>query len=363
MAEKHISLQLVKWPYYVGQAIMTVIAVLIAVRADDLSGWTALLCILAAVTGATFIIVPFYLEHRTNLQVYIVDSQTKAAMQRDRFAQWESLFTEQIQRFTSLNTQIEQNMLATEGMVHRADRKLQALELLEGKMDKILTHIVSSDSTFKQQIPPSLKPTQPFSSCPSNKNEIHSIQMDEKIEIKNEFPIAQNSKESTLTSNMDQAQSTQSLDSSQNPTELSPEIEKNLIKLSKQTAEDEVVLQNKEIRSVDFQKTNSEKQSLSTKIGKPGEVLVIVNVMIGLGNKPFIRGTGAGLSWDKGVPMEFLEIGKWSWQTKNDQDWLEFQIFKNDHQADKSIYRLKPGEVIEVVPQFPASEKNEQKFK
>ena len=35
--------------------------------------------------------------------------------------------------------------------------------------------------------------------------------------------------------------------------------------------------------------------------------------MIGIGNKPYLRGEGPGLSWDEGVPMNFIEIGKWSW--------------------------------------------------
>ena len=40
---------------------------------------------------------------------------------------------------------------------------------------------------------------------------------------------------------------------------------------------------------------------------------LIVNLMIGIGNKPFVRGTGPGLSQDKGVPMSFLGIGRWQW--------------------------------------------------
>ena len=39
----------------------------------------------------------------------------------------------------------------------------------------------------------------------------------------------------------------------------------------------------------------------------------MAKVKIGIGNKPFLRGEGPGLSWEEGVPMNFVEIGKWSW--------------------------------------------------
>ena len=44
-----------------------------------------------------------------------------------------------------------------------------------------------------------------------------------------------------------------------------------------------------------------------------GITTVIAKVMIGIGNKPYVRGEGPGLSWEEGVPMNFLEIGKWAW--------------------------------------------------
>ncbi len=46
---------------------------------------------------------------------------------------------------------------------------------------------------------------------------------------------------------------------------------------------------------------------------KKSDSAVVASVFIGIGNKPFVRGSGAGLNWDKGIAMEFVEIGKWQW--------------------------------------------------
>ena len=54
-------------------------------------------------------------------------------------------------------------------------------------------------------------------------------------------------------------------------------------------------------------------EEVTTKKAPGGMTTVIAKVMIGIGNKPFVRGEGPGLSWDEGVAMNFLEIGKWAW--------------------------------------------------
>ncbi|MGF1484819.1 MAG: hypothetical protein ACFBZ8_10705, partial [Opitutales bacterium] len=45
----------------------------------------------------------------------------------------------------------------------------------------------------------------------------------------------------------------------------------------------------------------------------PMESGLVANVLIGIGNVPYIRGDGGGLSKTKGKAMEFVEIGKWRW--------------------------------------------------
>lgn len=79
------------------------------------------------------------------------------------------------------------------------------------------------------------------------------------------------------------------------------------------------------------------------------------HVLIGIGNKPFLRGDGPGLSADKGVPMEFVEIGQWRWVAPNDSSApITLHILKNDEiPAEGGPITLKPGQSLEVSPVFP----------
>jgi hypothetical protein len=67
-----------------------------------------------------------------------------------------------------------------------------------------------------------------------------------------------------------------------------------------------------------------------------------------------LRGSGGGLSWEKGILMEFQEIGKWRWVAPSDLDTaVEVQIFRNDEDPDQSgKYTLDPGQKLEVSPVF-----------
>lgn len=84
-----------------------------------------------------------------------------------------------------------------------------------------------------------------------------------------------------------------------------------------------------------------------------GPTTVVANVMIGIGNKPYLRGEGPGLSWDEGVPMNFIEIGKWAWSPSRKNASLTVQVYRNDQDPDKSgKIEVKPGQKLEITPDF-----------
>lgn len=87
---------------------------------------------------------------------------------------------------------------------------------------------------------------------------------------------------------------------------------------------------------------------------KKSDSAVVASVFIGIGNKPFIRGSGAGLNWDKGIAMEFVEIGKWQWIAPADLDEpVELQLYRNDEDVDSTgKYTLEPGQQLDVSPVF-----------
>jgi hypothetical protein len=91
----------------------------------------------------------------------------------------------------------------------------------------------------------------------------------------------------------------------------------------------------------------SEDEAAPTATGATGTAL-IVNLMIGIGNKPFVRGTGPGLSRDKGVPMNFLGIGRWQWISPDPEAPATVEVWKNDQSPMGEALHLPGGEPVEV---------------
>jgi hypothetical protein len=87
---------------------------------------------------------------------------------------------------------------------------------------------------------------------------------------------------------------------------------------------------------------------------KKNDAVLTVNILIGIGNRPYLRGSGGGLSWAKGIPMDFEEIGKWRWIAPADVgEALELQVYRNDEDADRTgKHVLEPGQRLEVEPIF-----------
>ena len=81
--------------------------------------------------------------------------------------------------------------------------------------------------------------------------------------------------------------------------------------------------------------------------GASGTALIIY-LMIGIGNKPFVRGTGPGLSQDKGVPMGFLGIGRWQWISPDPEAPATVEVWKNDQSPMGEPLHIPGGEPLEV---------------
>jgi hypothetical protein len=84
-----------------------------------------------------------------------------------------------------------------------------------------------------------------------------------------------------------------------------------------------------------------------------GATRLLATAYIGIGNKLFIRGDGPGLSWDRGVPMQFVSIGKWGWFTHDATGPVRVKLYKNDETAALSgEFTLEPGKHTEVTALF-----------
>jgi hypothetical protein len=85
-----------------------------------------------------------------------------------------------------------------------------------------------------------------------------------------------------------------------------------------------------------------------------GATRLLVTAYIGIGNRLFIRGDGPGLSWERGVPLQFISIGKWRWETGEASGPIRFRIYKNDELECSALGEqvLDPGYLQEVTASF-----------
>jgi len=80
---------------------------------------------------------------------------------------------------------------------------------------------------------------------------------------------------------------------------------------------------------------------------------VIIKYDVGLGNVLFIRGKGAGLSWDKGIPLKNKGADEWVWDPKQSFNECEFKVLINDqtYEAGENHW-LTCGATIQYTPSF-----------
>jgi len=81
--------------------------------------------------------------------------------------------------------------------------------------------------------------------------------------------------------------------------------------------------------------------------------LISAKIDVGFGNALFIRGSGAGLSWDRGQPLNCVESSTWVWSTHNRAEEITFKLLVNDQLwcRGENLSAL-PGIPAEVVPLF-----------
>lgn len=80
---------------------------------------------------------------------------------------------------------------------------------------------------------------------------------------------------------------------------------------------------------------------------------IIARVDAGFGNQIFLRGEGAGLSWEKGVEMENVGASEWRYVFPCGEARVEAKCLLND--ADWAVgtnFVITPGETVVVVPRF-----------
>lgn len=103
----------------------------------------------------------------------------------------------------------------------------------------------------------------------------------------------------------------------------------------------------------DFSQVPPEENKSAANASLDGRTRLTVVSYIGIGNKLHIRGEGAGLNWSKGIPLQFVSIGRWRWETDKATEPVACRIYKNDKlEAPVGALTLLPGTEQEISVSF-----------
>ena len=92
-------------------------------------------------------------------------------------------------------------------------------------------------------------------------------------------------------------------------------------------------------------KTTTKKRALKTSI--------VAYVDVGFGNTLYIRGEGAGLSWEKGIPLKNISSTEWIFEPTQSADTITYKFLINDLLwAEGDDLTIKAGSKSVSLPRF-----------
>ena len=86
---------------------------------------------------------------------------------------------------------------------------------------------------------------------------------------------------------------------------------------------------------------------------EPPATFISAKIDIGFGNHLYVRGTGPGLSWDRGIAMDCVGAGLWTVTVKQATAPVTFKLLVNDLSwSAGEDFVAEPGQSIMVLPSF-----------
>lgn len=80
---------------------------------------------------------------------------------------------------------------------------------------------------------------------------------------------------------------------------------------------------------------------------------ITVKYDVGFSNTLYLRGKGADLSWEKGIPMKNVKKDEWIWETNSPFSTLEFKVLINDRDYETGEnHKLSHGQSVQYTPKF-----------
>jgi hypothetical protein len=89
------------------------------------------------------------------------------------------------------------------------------------------------------------------------------------------------------------------------------------------------------------------------KTGEPPVTFITAQIDIGFGNHLYLRGTGPGLSWDRGIAMDCTGAGLWTASVKHASEPVTFKVLVNDLSwSSGDDFVVAPGQSVTITPSF-----------
>jgi len=385
-----------KWPFILGDALLVTSALAIAVLGDwQLTNWQVASCVLAVALGAGLFVLPYIVEFRVRVEEEAQDREAELRIFERQIRHISESLEELDRRLgASTSDDAEGVEFAEAEAVDALRRELEALAekhaqtfaLLQGQQKAV------EDLGTATVDPPAAVDSAELKAIQAKLAELESRQPDEsRLRMIEEKLAALSVRPSTAAGGpVVEADAPASAEPVQPPPE-KPQREKppalerprreprvrhrpDEPRLLKRAIDDKpdssssavtriIGSKSAEQSAPDAPEEASEEmlfaedpapKPLPKKRVKKVDTVLTASIFIGIGNKPYVRGSGAGLSWEQGQEMEFQEIGKWRWVAPAEMEApVELQIYRNDTDADQSgKHRLEPGEKLEVSPVF-----------
>tara|TARA_B100000989_G_scaffold87173_1_gene62781 strand:+ start:156 stop:1412 length:1257 start_codon:yes stop_codon:yes gene_type:complete len=406
-----------KWPFILGDIILVATALAIAILGDwQLSTWQVVSCVISVALGAALFVLPYIVEFQVRLREEAEDRTADVRVLQRHIVSAQEKVEEMVERMETfeaglsnlVNSQQPDAAVPTQALEERIDplSKEQAeqstqLKALSKQVESLAKSLNLKTDKNSAQVVKSLDPHIPAEEKVEEPKKLAPVEVtpDEPKTKKKRAPRKPRSPEPSLLQRAIEQKQDKSSEavsriieskSKKSPPEEVPADEptpeapntktKKSVKVSKrkepaaQTEELEVKTESaaeeeapEPLDGVTVPSPEDETAEPEDMFGdvvpslakkrmrtKKSDSVVMVSVYIGIGNKPFVRGSGAGLNWDKGIAMEFVEIGKWKWIPPADfKEPVELQLFRNDEDVDSTgKYTLGPGQRLDISPVF-----------
>ena len=404
-----------KWPFILGDVLLVATALAISILGDwQLSNWQVASCVISVALGAALFVLPYIVEFQVRLREEAEDRTADLRILQRRIVSAQEQVEEVVERMETFEAGLSNLVHAQQpdaavparALDERIDplskeqaeqsTQLKALakqvdslaKSLDAKADKNSAQVVESPdpdmpaeekvkepekvtpveftpdepTTKKKRAPRKTRKPEPslLQRAIEQKQDKSSEAVSRIIESKKSSAEAAHADEPTQEAPKPETEKSAKVNKPKEPSPATEELE---VKTEPHAVEEVPESQDgATIPSLEDETAESEdmfgdvvsspvKKLVRT---KKSDSAVVASVFIGIGNKPFVRGSGAGLNRDKGIAMEFVEIGKWQWIAPADLDEpVELQLFRNDEDADSTgKYTLEPGQQLDLSPVF-----------